>query len=155
MSPSWHFIWYTEKRYGENDFLGTLIIVQLVWVVPLSIIFELWYLHKSCALRHNLVTVVYIWHLEGSGALGHVTWHVDCHMNLYLGIMRHRFVQITVLTILVMLCAHYFFNCYFCSQLSWIRCDIAEMDIIMSTGVRSLTKQLLHKKHSFFIRKSR
>ncbi|XP_050244489.1 piezo-type mechanosensitive ion channel homolog isoform X2 [Quercus robur] len=43
----------------------------------------------------------------------------------------------------------------FSVMLSWIRCDIAEMDIIMSTGERSLTKQLLYKKHSFFIRKSR
>ncbi|KAF3962629.1 hypothetical protein CMV_012877 [Castanea mollissima] len=40
-------------------------------------------------------------------------------------------------------------------MLSWIRCDIAEMDIIMSTGESSLTEQLLPKKHSFFIRKSR
>ncbi|KAF3962627.1 hypothetical protein CMV_012877 [Castanea mollissima] len=39
-------------------------------------------------------------------------------------------------------------------MLSWIRCDIAEMDIIMSTGESSLTEQLLPKKHSFFIRKS-
>nr|POF15845.1 piezo-type mechanosensitive ion channel like [Quercus suber] len=39
-------------------------------------------------------------------------------------------------------------------MLSWIRCDIAEMDIIMSAGECSLTEQLLPEKHSFFIRKS-
>ncbi|KAK6243143.1 hypothetical protein QUC31_009552 [Theobroma cacao] len=39
--------------------------------------------------------------------------------------------------------------------LSWIRCDLIEMDFIMSTRASSLTEQLLPSKHSFFIRESR
>ncbi|KAF4395791.1 hypothetical protein F8388_018065 [Cannabis sativa] len=39
--------------------------------------------------------------------------------------------------------------------LSWIRCDLEEMDFIVSTGENNLTEQLLPKRHSFFIRKSR
>ncbi|EXC31832.1 hypothetical protein L484_020660 [Morus notabilis] len=40
-------------------------------------------------------------------------------------------------------------------MLSWIRCDLEEMDFIVSTRESSLTEQLLPKKHSFFIRESR
>lgn len=40
-------------------------------------------------------------------------------------------------------------------QLSWIRCDLMEMDFIMSARASSLTRQLLPSKHSFFIRESR
>ncbi|XP_057960873.1 piezo-type mechanosensitive ion channel homolog [Malania oleifera] len=36
-----------------------------------------------------------------------------------------------------------------------VRCDLAEMDFIMSTRESNLTEQLLPSKHSFFIRKSR
>ncbi|XVF06161.1 hypothetical protein REPUB_Repub06bG0023700 [Reevesia pubescens] len=39
--------------------------------------------------------------------------------------------------------------------LSWIRCDLIEMDFIMSARESSLTEQLLPSKHSFFIRESR
>ncbi|XP_022719322.1 piezo-type mechanosensitive ion channel homolog [Durio zibethinus] len=39
--------------------------------------------------------------------------------------------------------------------LSWIRCDLIEMEVIMSTRARSLTEQLLPSKHSFLIRESR
>ncbi|KAK8542359.1 hypothetical protein V6N12_014957 [Hibiscus sabdariffa] len=39
--------------------------------------------------------------------------------------------------------------------LSWIRCDLIEMDFIMSMRASSLTKQLLPSKHSFFIHESR
>ncbi|XP_039019748.1 piezo-type mechanosensitive ion channel homolog isoform X1 [Hibiscus syriacus] len=39
--------------------------------------------------------------------------------------------------------------------LSWIRCDLIEMDFIMSMRASNLTKQLLPSKHSFFIRESR
>ncbi|XP_012462417.1 piezo-type mechanosensitive ion channel homolog isoform X2 [Gossypium raimondii] len=39
--------------------------------------------------------------------------------------------------------------------LSWIRCDLMEMDFIMSARASSLTRQLLPSKHSFFIRESR
>ncbi|MBA0816243.1 hypothetical protein Gohar_000930, partial [Gossypium harknessii] len=38
--------------------------------------------------------------------------------------------------------------------LSWIRCDLMEMDFIMSARASSLTGQLLPSKHSFFIRES-
>ncbi|XP_015570622.2 piezo-type mechanosensitive ion channel homolog [Ricinus communis] len=40
-------------------------------------------------------------------------------------------------------------------MLSWIRCDLTEMNFIMSTRESSLTEQLLPQKHSFFIHKSR
>ncbi|TYI07591.1 hypothetical protein ES332_A10G238500v1, partial [Gossypium tomentosum] len=39
--------------------------------------------------------------------------------------------------------------------LSWIRCDLMEMDFIMSARASSLTRQLLPSKHSLFIRESR
>ncbi|XVE62951.1 hypothetical protein DITRI_Ditri06bG0160400 [Diplodiscus trichospermus] len=39
--------------------------------------------------------------------------------------------------------------------LSWIRCDLMEMNFIISTRESSLTEQLLPSKHSFFIRESR
>ncbi|XP_034689649.1 piezo-type mechanosensitive ion channel homolog isoform X2 [Vitis riparia] len=39
--------------------------------------------------------------------------------------------------------------------LSYIKCDLEEMDFIMSTGESDLTNQLLPSKHSFFIRESR
>ncbi|GMJ11794.1 PIEZO1 [Hibiscus trionum] len=39
--------------------------------------------------------------------------------------------------------------------LSWIRCDLIEMDFIMSMRASNLTKQLLPSKHSFFIHESR
>ncbi|XP_062084665.1 piezo-type mechanosensitive ion channel homolog isoform X2 [Humulus lupulus] len=39
--------------------------------------------------------------------------------------------------------------------LSWIRCDLEEMDFIVSTDESNLTEQLLPKRHSFFIRESR
>ncbi|KAJ9131516.1 hypothetical protein P3X46_035171 [Hevea brasiliensis] len=44
---------------------------------------------------------------------------------------------------------------FFYIMLSWIRCDLAEMDFIMLTRESSLTVQLLPPKHSFFIHKSR
>jgi hypothetical protein len=40
-------------------------------------------------------------------------------------------------------------------QLSCVKCDLEEMDYIMSTRESSLTEQLLPSKHSFFIRESR
>ncbi|KAG8648226.1 hypothetical protein MANES_09G162700v8 [Manihot esculenta] len=40
-------------------------------------------------------------------------------------------------------------------MLSWIRCDLTEMDFIISTRESSLTEQLLLPKHSFFIHESR
>ncbi|XP_031279983.1 piezo-type mechanosensitive ion channel homolog isoform X2 [Pistacia vera] len=40
-------------------------------------------------------------------------------------------------------------------MLCWIRCDLEEMDFIMSSRESSLTEQLLPSKHSFFIRESR
>ncbi|KAL5566153.1 hypothetical protein UlMin_029317 [Ulmus minor] len=43
----------------------------------------------------------------------------------------------------------------FYTILSWIRCDLAEMDFIVSTTERNLTEHLLPKPHSFFIRQSR
>ncbi|KAK6915539.1 Piezo non-specific cation channel, R-Ras-binding domain [Dillenia turbinata] len=39
--------------------------------------------------------------------------------------------------------------------LSWIRCDLAEMNFIMSTSENNLTEKLLPSRHSFFIRESR
>ncbi|KAK8620775.1 hypothetical protein V6N13_067237 [Hibiscus sabdariffa] len=39
--------------------------------------------------------------------------------------------------------------------LSWIRCDLIEMDFIVSMRASSLTRQLLPSKHSFFIHESR
>ncbi|XP_075641549.1 piezo-type mechanosensitive ion channel homolog [Castanea sativa] len=40
-------------------------------------------------------------------------------------------------------------------MLSCIKCDLEEMDYIMSMGESNLTEQLLPSKHSFFIRESR
>ncbi|XP_062143961.1 piezo-type mechanosensitive ion channel homolog [Alnus glutinosa] len=40
-------------------------------------------------------------------------------------------------------------------MLSCVKCDLEEMDYIMSTRESSLTEQLLPSKHSFFIRESR
>ncbi|KAB2071038.1 hypothetical protein ES319_A08G195800v1 [Gossypium barbadense] len=40
-------------------------------------------------------------------------------------------------------------------MLSYVKCDLEEMDFIMSTRESSLTEQLLPSKHSFFIRESR
>ncbi|KAA8545065.1 hypothetical protein F0562_019836 [Nyssa sinensis] len=40
-------------------------------------------------------------------------------------------------------------------MLSFIRCDLMEMDVIVSTRESSLTEKLLPSKHSFFIRESR
>ncbi|CAM8925338.1 unnamed protein product [Rhodiola kirilowii] len=40
-------------------------------------------------------------------------------------------------------------------MLTWIRCDIAEMDVIMSEPDSPLTERLIPAKHSFFIRESR
>ncbi|KAK9292746.1 hypothetical protein L1049_020726 [Liquidambar formosana] len=40
-------------------------------------------------------------------------------------------------------------------MLSWVRCDLEEMDFIMSTRESNLTEQLLPPKHSFFIRELR
>lgn len=40
-------------------------------------------------------------------------------------------------------------------MLSCVKCDLEEMDTIMSMRVGSLTEQLLPSKHSFFIRESR
>lgn len=52
---------------------------------------------------------------------------------------------------------HYliYLHCLFPLQLSWIRCDLTEMDFIISTRESSLTEQLLLPKHSFFIHESR
>ena len=44
---------------------------------------------------------------------------------------------------------------FFLLQLTWVRCDLMEMDFIMSSTENSLTEQLLPSKHSFFIRQSR
>ncbi|XVF57384.1 hypothetical protein PTKIN_Ptkin06aG0200900 [Pterospermum kingtungense] len=44
---------------------------------------------------------------------------------------------------------------FFYIILSWIRCDLMEMDFIMSTRASSLTEHFLPSKHSFFIRESR
>ncbi|CAI0551081.1 unnamed protein product [Linum tenue] len=43
----------------------------------------------------------------------------------------------------------------FYTMLSWIRCDLAEMDFIMSGRDNSLTVQLLTPKHAFLIRQFR
>lgn len=40
-------------------------------------------------------------------------------------------------------------------QLSCIKYDLLEMDIIVSTRESSLTEQLIHRKHPFFIHESR
>uniref|UniRef100_A0A7N0TA13 Piezo non-specific cation channel R-Ras-binding domain-containing protein n=1 Tax=Kalanchoe fedtschenkoi TaxID=63787 RepID=A0A7N0TA13_KALFE len=40
-------------------------------------------------------------------------------------------------------------------MLTWIRCDIAEMDVIMSAPDSTLTERLIPAKHSFFICESR
>ncbi|GLU07492.1 hypothetical protein SLE2022_244480 [Rubroshorea leprosula] len=40
-------------------------------------------------------------------------------------------------------------------MLSYVKCDLEEMDFIMSMGESNLTEQLLPSKHSFFIRESR
>lgn len=40
-------------------------------------------------------------------------------------------------------------------MLSYIKCDLEEMDCIMSMKENHLTEQLLPSKHSFFIRESR
>ncbi|XP_038705032.1 piezo-type mechanosensitive ion channel homolog isoform X2 [Tripterygium wilfordii] len=44
---------------------------------------------------------------------------------------------------------------FFYIMLSWIRCDLTEMEFIMSTRESNLTQQLLPLKHSFFIRELR
>ncbi|CBI34341.3 unnamed protein product, partial [Vitis vinifera] len=44
---------------------------------------------------------------------------------------------------------------FFYYMLTWVRCDLMEMDFIMSSTENSLTEQLLPSKHSFFIRQSR
>ena len=49
----------------------------------------------------------------------------------------------------------YIYILFFLLQLTWVRCDLMEMDFIMSSTENSLTEQLLPSKHSFFIRQSR
>lgn len=60
-----------------------------------------------------------------------------------------------VIFVVLYLCCLALNLCCFLMQLSFIKCDLEEMDFIMSMRGSNLTEQLLPLRHSFFIRKSR